>query len=323
MTRCEDVERSRVEYKNDLLVGTFPVLPTPFESNGAVDYDSMERLVEWCLGFNPSGLVLFAMGGEGSKLTDDEKTKLLERVSKRNNKLVPIVVAVDHNSIRGVVELSRKAIELGADAILSRGGAGARPGYQGIIDYFSEMSNSVDVPIVIQDLPVPQAWQLDPPLLASLLANSKIEHIKVESAPTPERMEHIRVLCNSKDVKCFGGLGGRYFVQELRRGAVGIMPGVLFIDVFNELIRLFGLGKIEDCIDLHNRYVPAFALSEGADMLAGLHKYWLADHGVISDSCMRSPSGGPDGRTIGWWKLVLKSISRSTMGRMPAVASWV
>lgn len=289
------------------LVGTLPVLLTPFTDEEKIDFDSLENLTAWTLQRQVGGLVLFGLGGEGYKLTDEERMSILKVVSVVNNGAVPLIVAIDQPSSSAAVSLAAQVADAGASAVMCRGAAGIRPSDSGVVNYFSEIAAAIPVPVVIQDLPMPSGWGMSAELLSNICNSSGISHVKVESAPTPEKMSSIQRLSN-RPLSLFGGLGGRYYFEELNRGAVGVMPGCLFTDIFTKIRDKYISKDLSSASEIFYHNLPLMVFGEGVDMLVSLHKRTLHKIGVIASPVSRGPCAGADSQTGQSWDALVAKI---------------
>ena len=94
-------------------------LVTPFQDNGAVDYDGLQKLVEHQIANNVDYLVVQGTTGEVATLTVEEKKEVLDFVVKVNNKRLPIVLGVGGNNTAVIVDTLNELETEGIDGILS------------------------------------------------------------------------------------------------------------------------------------------------------------------------------------------------------------
>ena len=190
------------------------------------------------------------------------------------------------------IQYSQRAEELGADAVMVVPPTATPTSTEQVREYYRKISDAINVPIFIQDIgnaPVP-------PQLAVQIAREfeNACYAKVETPPSPPRVaEATRV--GGNDLIVFGGAGGNFFVEELRRGAVGTMPGCAFPEVFRQVWDLFQDGKQEEAAELFDRYIPLLnLLGQGLGIALQLTKEVLRLRGVFKNSNMRHPSVRPE-----------------------------
>ena len=97
--------------------GSIPALVTPFK-NGAVDYDTLKRLVEWHIDQGTNGLVPVGTTGESPTLTHDEHEKVVETVVTTAAGRIPVIAGAGSNNTVEAVRFMEHAKAVGADAAL-------------------------------------------------------------------------------------------------------------------------------------------------------------------------------------------------------------
>ena len=114
----------------------------------------------------------------------------------------------------------------------------------------------------------------------------QIENVKEERQPGPTHIAEVAGLV-SDQVKCiFGGAGGKFLPDELRRGALGNMPACELADVLTKITELWWDGRVEDARAMHRRLLPLINLENHPFM-----RYILKRRGVFSTLVERAPAG--------------------------------
>jgi len=134
-----------------MLQGSFVALVTPFK-NGEVDYTALEKLIFWHLEQGTDGFVLLGTTGESAGLASDEKEALLRFAIQRINHKVPVVVGTGTNNLSHTISMTKKAKELGADYALVLVPYYIKPTQQGMFEFFSEVANKTDIPIIMYNI---------------------------------------------------------------------------------------------------------------------------------------------------------------------------
>ena len=122
-----------------------------------------------------------------------------------------------------------------------------------------------------------------------------ISYIKVETLPSAMKVS--QMVDATKDVlTIFGGAGGSYFIEEMRRGAKGTMPFCSQPKEFVEVWNLFQKGDEKEAINVFNKFiVPMNRLEiQTNDLFYHLHKQFLVKLGIIKTSHVRGPTMLPD-----------------------------
>src|SRR4051812_13937618 len=133
--------------------GCIPILCTPFDATGAVDYASLEREIDWVIGEGASGVVALALASEGYKLTESERTEITRVVVAKVDGRVTVVVSADGTGAEIAVERARNAERAGADVVMVLPPSFVKPGIDGLRDYYTRVGRAVSIPVMIQDAP--------------------------------------------------------------------------------------------------------------------------------------------------------------------------
>ncbi len=175
-----------------MLKGSFTALITPFK-NGKVDEKAFERLVEWQITEGTHGLVPVGTTGETPTLTHDEHKRVVEIAIKTARKRVPIVAGAGSNSTDEAIELTKFAKTAGADAVLHSTGYYNKPTQEGLYLHFKAISDAVDLPIIVYNVPPRTVVDILPATLARIATLKNVAGVKDASAKV-ERMSQHRLL---------------------------------------------------------------------------------------------------------------------------------
>ena len=133
----------------DKFKGTGVALVTPFRKEGAVDYNALQKLVEFQIDNGVNYLVVQGTTGESVTLNEDEKLAVLEYVIDINKKRLPIVLGVGGNNTASVVSQMNKLNHSSIDAYLSVSPYYNKPPQKGIIAHYKEIADATDKPIIL------------------------------------------------------------------------------------------------------------------------------------------------------------------------------
>ena len=137
--------------------GIIPILVTPFDADGRVDEDSLRRLIEFNLKAGVHGLGV-AIGSEIFKLSDAERMQVIRCVVEQVRGRVPVVVNTGASGTDLAIAFSRAAEAAGADALMIMPPAFLPAGAAEVLEYFRAISDAVDIPIFLQDTPLPAGY---------------------------------------------------------------------------------------------------------------------------------------------------------------------
>ena len=270
------------------LEGVFPILVTPFDEKGGIDEDSLVRLVEFNLAADVHGLGV-AIGSEMFKLSEAERALVTRRVIATVNKRVPVVINTGASGTDLAVAYSRGAEEAGADALMIMPPAFLPAGPAEVIVYFRAISEAVRIPIFLQDTP---AAPISPGLARRIAeACEQVRYIKVETLPVVQKVAEMSAAA-SDALTIFGGAGGSYFIEELRRGSRGTMPFCSQPEAFVGVWRLYQKGDQNGARALFDSTIMAVnrLAVQGGDLFYHVHKQLLVRRGIIRSARVRSPT---------------------------------
>ena len=137
----------------DKFKGTGVALVTPFRKEGGVDYNALQKLVEFQIDNGVNYLVVQGTTGESVTLNEDEKLAVLEYVIDINKKRLPIVFGVGGNNTASVVSQMNKFKNSSIDAYLSVSPYYNKPSQKGIIAHYKEIAVATDKPIILYNVP--------------------------------------------------------------------------------------------------------------------------------------------------------------------------
>ncbi|HEX5459281.1 MAG TPA: 4-hydroxy-tetrahydrodipicolinate synthase [Steroidobacteraceae bacterium] len=236
----------------DRLKGSIPPLVTPFR-NGAVDYESYARLVEFEIGNGSHGILVNGTTAEPSTLSVDERNRLIDIAVEVADGRIPVVAASGSQSLEETRVLSEHAAKAGADALLIITPYYIRPPQRGLIAYFLELAKLTDLPWMVYHIPGRTAVSVTIDTLKELRAQSSsfvgMKHAVNDLALVSE--------CHAvlgPQFKIFVGLEELSFPM-MAVGACGLMNAVgnLRPRMLSDLCEAVWRGDLVAARDLHHR----------------------------------------------------------------------
>jgi 4-hydroxy-tetrahydrodipicolinate synthase len=279
--------------------GVFSVLPTPFDHSGALDLDSLARVIALYLRAGVDGLVVLGVTSEAARLNDAERLQVIESAAAAVEGRVPLVVGASADGVRRAIEYSRAARDAGASAVLVSPPRLARPTADAVVGFYTALAEAVDLPLVVQDYPPVCGFTMEPALLVRVaLQVASVAAIKLEDPPTPWKIARIRDLGGPQTPAILGGLGGVYLLEELEAGASGTMTGFAYPEILVHVVQLWNKGQREEAAGWFYRYVPLmrFEFQEGIGI--ALRKEILRRRGALREATIRPPGLRPDASTL-------------------------
>lgn len=275
--------------------GVYPILVTPFDEHSRVDTDSLQSLVEFQVNAGVHGLGI-ALGSEIVRLSEEERTLVTRTVVKQVRGRVPVVVNTGGAGTEIALIYSQRAEQDGADALMLMPPTFIPAGGAEVREYFRAVSQAVRIPIFIQDT---SNAHVSASLARQIAEESEhVRYIKIESAPTPLMVADAAEQAG-RLLTIFGGAGGSYFIEEMRRGSVGTMPGCCQPEAFVEVWNLFQSGDEQGAWDaFYRRILPVNRIAAQTwGAFYHVHKEILRQRGVIRTAQVRGPMAPLDETT--------------------------
>lgn len=270
------------------LAGVFPVLPTPFDDGGQPDLASLRRLVRYLLKSGVDGITYPGVASEVTQLNEDERVRLTAVVLDEVAGRAPVIAGASSNELALTLRLAHAAVAKGAAALMVAAPANLL-GTVEQVAHFSAIAQALpDTPIMLQNLPPPAGAGLEPEVLLDILAAvPAVHYIKEETLPSGQRLTAVALRAPASLRGVFGGAGGRYITDELRRGACGTMPAIELAEVHVALFAAHRRGDAAAVRRIFTRMLPVLNIQ--AVFRWSLTKYVLHRRGLIGSTLQRTP----------------------------------
>lgn len=289
------------------ITGILNILATPFDHALDVDWHSLRRLVEFQLDKGAYGLTILGVLGEASKLSVDERQQVVATVMDTVSGRVPVVVGVSHPETKTVISLSKAAFEGRAAGVMIAPPRMESPTDEAVLRLYSEIADSIDQPIVVQDFPPVNGVIMSPDLLAELARRiPNIRHLKLEDPPLMQKISAIRERTDRYAI--FGGLGGMFLLEELDRGAAGTMTGFAFTEILVAVFKAYSEGRKADAERIFDKYLPLIRYENQPIINLSIRKELLRRRGMIESAALREPFAPIDAGTHDEISWVLKRV---------------
>ena len=272
--------------------GVYVISATPFKEDGTIDMGSLDRLTDFFIEKNVTGITILGMMGEADKLTPEESRAVIDRVIARCGNL-PVIVGVSGSGLRNLADLSRYAMDKGAAGVMVTPNRG--PAYDDRVEgYFHAVAKALpDVPLILQDFPLSTGVPLSARLIRRLsLDIPQLVMLKHEDWPGLTKITAIRDMEKQGDgprMSILCGNGGLYLPQELARGADGAMTGFAYPEALVRTVELFQQGKQDEAEDFFDAYIPILRHEQQPGFGLAVRKYVLKQRGMIACEETRAP----------------------------------
>jgi 4-hydroxy-tetrahydrodipicolinate synthase len=200
--------------------GVITAMVTPFDGDGRLDVEGARRLARHLADHGSHGLVLAGTTGESPTLADDEKLELLRAVRSELGEELTLICGTGSNDTRHSAELTRRAVEAGADAVLVVTPYYNKPNRAGLRAHFEAVAEAAgNTPVVLYNIPSRCVINLAPDLLAELARIDNVVAVKQANNDELGPIEGLDVLAGNDEIflRCLelGGTGGILVASHL------------------------------------------------------------------------------------------------------------
>ena len=164
--------------KQVLFTGAATALVTPFDQNGAIAWEELERLVELQIAGGIDAMVACGTTGEAATMTTEEHTQVIRFIIEKVKGRVPVIAGTGSNDTQFCVELSLEAKELGADGLLLVTPYYNKTSQKGLIESFNYVADSVKMPCILYNVPSRTGCNIQPATYRELSKNPYIVAVK-------------------------------------------------------------------------------------------------------------------------------------------------
>lgn len=274
--------------------GVYIISVTPFRCDGALDFDSVDSLVEFYLEKGVSGITILGMMGEAPKLSGAEAANFVEHYMKRVAGRVPVVVGASSAGLGNLVELSQRAMDAGAAGVMVAPTPGLATEAR-LFGYFEQVCNALgaDIPVCYQDYPQSTGVHISVATFNRMVeAFEQLVMFKHEDCPGLGKLTALResaAEAGLRRVSVLVGNGGLYLPQEMARGADGAMTGFAYPEMLVEVVRLMQAGEDDRAEDLFDAYLPIVRHEQQPGFGLAVRKEVLRRRGAIGSAAVRAP----------------------------------
>ena len=180
----------------DTFTGSLVAIVTPMASDGAVDVEAWDRLIDWHIDSGTRGVVIGGTTGESATLEEHELVELTERTCARSAGRIAVVVGAGSSSTAATVARARNLARLPIDALLVVTPAYNRPTQEGLYRHFAAVAEAATKPLILYNVPARTAVDMLPATTGRLSQLPGIVAVK-EAVPGAERVRQI--LASSRD----------------------------------------------------------------------------------------------------------------------------
>jgi 4-hydroxy-tetrahydrodipicolinate synthase len=179
-----------------MIQGSIVALVTPMDESGAVDKDSLRKLVEFHIEQGTDALVAVGTTGESATLDEDEHCDVIKAIVDYSDGRIPVIAGTGSNSTTEAITLTRRAKEVGADACLIVTPYYNKPTQEGLYLHYKAINDAVDIPQILYNVPGRTACDMLPETIGRLSHLQNIVSVK-EATGDLARIKTIRDLAGA------------------------------------------------------------------------------------------------------------------------------
>jgi 4-hydroxy-tetrahydrodipicolinate synthase len=280
----------------DQLAGVWNIVPTPFLADEELDLASLKTLTDFVIGSGVDGMTILGVLGEGAKLSDRERSAVIDITLAQAGGRLPVCVTVSAPSTYRSIEYAREARAKGAHSVMLSAPPLARPNDDAVRRNFLRLAEAVpELPVVIQDLPALGVW-MSAELIGGLAREApNLRVVKLEEEPTAPKVG--RLLAANPELRVLGGLGAEMLIEELRQGAVGTMTGFGYPETLVAIMRAWRAGDVETATTTFHRWMPLIRFENQQLLNLPIRKHIYMRRGAIACDKVRAPGPALDEST--------------------------
>ena len=232
--------------------GSIPPIITPFV-NGEVDYKTYASLIEYQIKNGSHGILVNGTSAEPSTLTLDERNKLINIAVEVANGKIPVIAGTGSQSIIETKILTNHAVEAGVDSLLIVTPYYIKPPQRGLIEYYLELTEKIDIPWMIYHIPGRTAVNVTLETM-KILSDKSANFVGMKHAVNDLGFVTECLSAFGPDFKIFVGLEELSFPM-LSIGACGLMNAVgnLRPNILSEMCEAVWNKNNERGLELHHQ----------------------------------------------------------------------
>ena len=136
-----------------IFTGAGVALVTPFKEDLSVDYDQLEKFIDFQIDNGTDSIVICGTSGEASTMSHDEQIEVVSACVSHVNGRVPVIAGAGANCTDEALNLAKRSEKAGADGLLVVTPYYNKATQKGLEEYYTTVCNSVDIPIIMYNVP--------------------------------------------------------------------------------------------------------------------------------------------------------------------------
>ncbi len=255
---------------------------TPFDASGAVDYGQVWKLAQFLVSEGSDGIVVAGTTGESPTLSSEEKVAVFRAVVDAVGEKATVVAGTGTYDTRESVELTRRAAEVGCDAVMAVTPYYSKPPQEGLFRHFTAIADASDLPLLLYNIPGRTSRRIEVETLQRLAEHPSILGVKdaVEDLDFTART----IEACGDDLTVYSG-SDVFTLPMMAAGAVGVVSVASHLagPQVRRMVHAARSGDLGTATKIHQALVPLFGAlflePNPIPLKAGLNQLW-GDVGV-------------------------------------------
>ncbi|MGG5737120.1 4-hydroxy-tetrahydrodipicolinate synthase [Bacillus cereus group sp. IBL03679] len=261
--------------------GAFPVLITPMDEFQEIDWKGVKQNVNYFIEKKVAGIIINGSTGEFVSLSKEERFNMVETVLKEVDGRIPVIVGTAAETTKETIEYTKHAEAHGADCALIINSYYCKPKEKEIYFHFKEISNAVNIPIMLYNNPFTSGVDMSTELMLRIGKECEnVTHIKESSGDIRKARDLVRqgegafqVFCGSEDLVMESYLVGATGWVSV---AGNIVPGLV-----TKMYEHFQNGELEKAWEINDAILPLCEFLEGSGKYVQIVKRSMELHGQV------------------------------------------
>lgn len=272
------------------LFGVVPMLPTPFDENGRIQWTDFAPIISYQVENGAHGIAVLGLGGEASRLSIEERLEVADTVLGAVPRGTPVIIGVSADDTVSACGLARHAAQRGATAIMVAPPKVPTMSTQALRDHYLAVCDAAaSIEVMVQDAPAFIDVSLGAAFVAELAAaRTNVRYAKSEAFPAAERTAELTTLLGER-VRVFGGASGLHYLDVLDAGAIGMIPGCEAPAEFVGIYDAYMADRREEAAQRFARLQPLLVFeAQTLDIFIASSKAILKARGIIRSDALRA-----------------------------------
>ncbi|WP_223700172.1 4-hydroxy-tetrahydrodipicolinate synthase [Sutcliffiella deserti] len=228
---------------------------TPFDNKGNIDFEKTTQLVNYLIKNGTDSLVVAGTTGESPTLTTEEKIALFRHVVAVTAGRIPVIAGTGSNNTRSSIELTKKAEQIGVDAIMLVAPYYNKPSQEGLYQHFKTIAAETSLPVMLYNIPGRSVVNMSVETICRLSEISNVIAVK-EASGNLDAMTEI-IAGTADDFLLYSGDDG-LTLPVLSIGGDGVVSVASHIlgNEMQNMVNLFEKGEVAKAAKIHQGLLP-------------------------------------------------------------------